>query len=49
MYEKRWETSAMINFNKELPQNTTVIESALMEQYSKGSNDSASLSMDNNE
>ena len=29
--------SAMINFTKELPQNTTVIHSAHTEQYSKGS------------
>ena len=52
LYGKHWETSAMINFTKELPQNTTVIRSATTEQYTKGSNDSAiyvgSLSIDTN-
>ena len=31
----------MINFTKELPQNTTVIQSERKEQYSQSSNDSA--------
>ena len=31
----------MINFTKELPQNTTLIQSEHTEQYSKSSNDSA--------
>ena len=33
--------SAMVNFTKELPQNTTVIQSEHTEQYSKSSNNSA--------
>ena len=33
----------MINFTKELPQNTTVIQSEHTEQYSKSTNDSAIL------
>ena len=35
------ETSALVNFTKDLPQNTTVIQSEYTEQYSKSSNDSA--------
>ena len=37
LYEKHWETSAIINLTKELPQNTTVIQSEHAEQYSKSS------------
>ena len=33
----------MINFTKELPQNTTVIQSEHTEQYLKSSNDRANL------
>ena len=35
--------SAMIDFTKEMPQNTTVIQSEYTEQCSKSSNDSAIL------
>ena len=34
LYRKHWETSAMINSTKELPQKTTVIQSERKEQYS---------------
>ena len=33
LYGKHWEMSAMINFTKELPQNTAVIQSKYTEQY----------------
>ena len=35
LYGKHWETSALINFTKELPQNTTVIQSEHTDQYQK--------------
>ena len=41
LYGKHWATLAMTNFSKELPQNTTVIQSEHTEQHSKSSNDSA--------
>ena len=43
LYGKHWEMSAMIDFTKEMPQNTTVIQSEYTEQCSKSSNDSAIL------